>query len=114
MRVKCMRVLVANEPRSYRGVLATALETLRPHVAVITSEPTDLDREIVRFEPHLVICSRLTETVQTHCLAWIIFYPNDKRLVEVIVAGLHLPEADLELNQLLAIVDHIERLAQLQ
>ena len=111
--MKRICILLANEPRSYRGVLATALQTLRPHVAVMTSEPIDLDRNILRFEPHLVMCSHLTETVQIHCLAWIILYPNGNRFVEVKVAGLHLSEIDLEFNQLLAIVDHIERLAQL-
>jgi hypothetical protein len=107
-------MLVANEPRSYREVLATALQSLRPHVALLASEPTDLDRNVVRFEPHLAICSRLTETVQTRCPAWIVFYPNGTRIVEVKVAGLQLTHTDLELNELLAIIDHIERLAQLQ
>jgi len=113
-RVKRMRILVANEPRSYRGALATALQALRPHIMVLTGDPTDLDGTILRFEPHLVICSRLTEAVETHCLAWIIFYPNGTRSVEARVAGLRLPETDLDLDQLLAIVDHVERLRQLQ
>jgi len=81
--VKRMRILVANEPRMYRDVLATALQALRPHVAVMTSDPADLDRNVARFEPHLVLCTHLTEAVQTDCLAWIVFYPNGTRIVEV-------------------------------
>ena len=80
----------------------------------MTSEPTDLDRNVVRFEPHLVLCTHLIEAVQTDCLAWIVFYPNGTRIVEVKIAGLQLTNADLAFNELLAIIDHIERLAQLR
>ncbi len=112
--MKRMRVLVANEPRSYREALAITLQALRPQIAVMAGDPTDLDRDVVRFEPHLVVCSRLTETVQTHCLAWVLFYPSGTHLIEVRVAGLQLTDTDLELSELLAIIDHTERLAQMQ
>jgi hypothetical protein len=38
-----MRVLVANEPRAYREVLAATLHQPRPQLVVFTAEPEDLD-----------------------------------------------------------------------
>ncbi len=55
------RVLIANEPPAYREVLALALQEMRVPADVTCVEPEDLDSEIVRLAPHLVICSRLTK-----------------------------------------------------
>jgi hypothetical protein len=67
-----IRILVANEPRCYREVIAAAVHELRPHAEVITVEPADLDRAVVYRQPHLVVCSRLTEVVETHSPVWVV------------------------------------------
>jgi hypothetical protein len=46
-----LRVLLANELRSYREVIALALRELRPGVEVIDVEPKELDAEAKRFSP---------------------------------------------------------------
>lgn len=53
-----MRILIANDPRVYREVIANALEKLRPLVEVHRAEPAQLEREARRVRPHLVLCSR--------------------------------------------------------
>jgi CheY-like chemotaxis protein len=58
-----VRVLVANEPRSYREAFAFAFRTLRPHVEAIVVEPEALEREALRLRPDLVVCDRVTPAV---------------------------------------------------
>src|SRR5439155_15198688 len=60
-----MRILVANEPRSYREAIAGAVQVLRPHLAVITVEPEDLDEEVMCHNPGLVLCSRRSRVVES-------------------------------------------------
>ena len=59
--VESKRIVVANEPRSYREAMAVACRVLRPEVEVILAEPADLDAAVARLDPQLVPCSRLTE-----------------------------------------------------
>jgi hypothetical protein len=58
-----MRILVGNEPRSYREVIAATLHQLRSHLEVIIVAPEDLDGAVVQSGPQLVLCSRLSEIV---------------------------------------------------
>lgn len=41
-----MRVLLTNEPRSYREIFAGAFRALRPHIEVITAEPEAMEEVI--------------------------------------------------------------------
>lgn len=59
-----VRALVANDPRIYREVIAAALRELRPLVEVVVAEPEELDREVERVRPHLVICNQATAIVR--------------------------------------------------
>src|SRR5437762_2668083 len=59
-----MRMLVANELRSYREVIGTTLQALKPNVEVLIIEPEELDREVERSTPDLVLCSHLTPAVE--------------------------------------------------
>ncbi len=108
-----MRILVANEPRSYRDVIVAAFQEHRPHVEVMTVEPEDLDREILRINPHLVVCSRLTETVEIHPLSWIILYPNNETRTVISIVGERTVGADFEFSSLLSVIDQTELIAQL-
>jgi hypothetical protein len=106
-----IRILVANEPRSYREVIAAAVHELRPHAEVITVEPADLDREVVHLEPHLVLCSRLTEVVETRTLAWVLLYPDGEARAVISIAGQRRTVANFAFCSLLSIVDQTEQLA---
>ena len=50
-----MRILIAVNQRMYREVIALSLHQHRPDAEVLLCPPEVLDREIGRFEPHLVV-----------------------------------------------------------
>lgn len=104
-----MRVLVANELCSYREAIAEVFKELRPHVEVRCVEPEDLDGEIVRVRPHMVLCSRLTEAVRS-LLAWVLLYPDGENRAEINSAGERTTLFDVQFDHLLAILDKIELL----
>src|ERR687893_3084450 len=70
------RVLVACELKSYREAIASAFRVLRPDVEVFEVEEEDLDREVERLAPDLVVCSRLSASVEDHAPNWIELYPD--------------------------------------
>jgi hypothetical protein len=107
-----MRILVANEPRSYREVIGAALQALKPNVEVLTIGPEELDREVKRSVPDLVLCSRLSPTVEDGVPAWVELYPNGDPLVAMSIDGLRMTAIDdIGLDNLLWIVDRAEVLA---
>ncbi len=58
-----MRVLIAVMPRMYRTTLERVLKQERPNLEVRSADPEDLDRELSRFKPHLLVCSELSPKV---------------------------------------------------
>jgi hypothetical protein len=58
------RILVACELQSYRQALAVAFWELRSHVEVFEAKKDDLDRELLRLDPDLVVRSGLTARVE--------------------------------------------------
>ena len=108
------RVVVGNEPRFYREALAAALRLLRPDLEIILTEPADLDEEFGRGGAHLVVCSHLGPTVQDQALAWILLYPDAENRAEVCIAGHERSVAGIEITDLLAIINEVERLVRAQ
>ncbi len=55
-----IRILVAIEDvyRAYREVIAAGIKVLRPQLEVASAGLEDLEGEIARFDPQLVLCSR--------------------------------------------------------
>ncbi len=102
-----IRILAANEPRSYREVLAAALPALRPRCQVTAVEPDDLDAAVERLRPHLVVCSQLTGFAQLPSLAWVLLYPDGKPQSVVGMNGHGRVVAHIEFADLLAIVDRL-------
>ena len=108
-----MRVLLANEPRAYREVIAAALQARRRHVDVVAVEPAGLDGAVARLAPHLVVCSRPPEAVPVGPLAWVVLYPGGAPQAVVSIAGHRTTVEGIDFDGLLAIVDRTERLAQM-
>jgi hypothetical protein len=100
-----MHIIVATEPRSYREILSAVLQVLRPMVTIALIGPEQLEHEVVRMKPQIVLCSHATPAIEAHSLAWIIFYPNGQRIVEIRSGQLHVTSGDLDLNGLLAFID---------
>lgn len=99
------RVLLANEPRSYRQAITGALKALRPDVQFEEIEPDDLDAEVGRRAPQLVICSIATPAVQAAAPSWIELYTDHGSISSV---SIHLEKSTvdgMEIPDLLQIVD---------
>lgn len=99
------RVLLANEPRSYRQAIAHVLRTLRPDLEVDETEQASLDRELRRSVPHLVICSHATPTVRGNAPAWVELYTDDGPLSTVVIGKERSTVSGIDLTDILRIVD---------
>lgn len=106
-----IRVLVANEPLSYREAIAYSFRALRPRVEVIEAEPIALEREVRNKKPDLVICSRLTPTIEKLAPAWVVLYPEGDPVAMISTAGELSTITDIDLDNLLAVVDQVSELS---
>src|SRR5438045_1576324 len=68
-------------------------------------DPTDLDASLHRYEPSLVLCSRVTDRLLATIPAWIVLYPEGASMVIVSIGGLQRTIPDLDITHLLALVD---------
>lgn len=105
-----LRALIANEPRTYREALSEALRQLRPQLEVNAVEPDDLDTEVERFHPHLVVCSREDDNPRDGPLTWVTLYPDDQNLAEVRTAGGRATIVGIGFGDFLSVVDGTELL----
>jgi hypothetical protein len=103
------RVLVACELKSYREAIASAFRVLRPDVEVFEAEEEDLDREVERLAPDLVVCSRLSERVEDRVPNWVELYPGFGSRSVVSLRGERSTFEEIELSDLLSIVDSTGR-----
>jgi hypothetical protein len=111
--MKATRVLVANELRSYRETIARVITGLRPEVEVHEVEPEDLDAKVARLRPDLVICSRVTSTVESCVPVWAELYPDHKFYSRVGRQGETTTVNDMQLPDLLKLLDHMDGLPQM-
>jgi len=99
------RVLLANEPRSYREAIAHVLRALRPGLEVDETDQASLDRELSRGVPQLVICSRATPAVRGNAPAWIELYTDEGPLSSVVIGDERSTVPEMELDDIIRIVD---------
>ncbi|CAA9410000.1 MAG: hypothetical protein AVDCRST_MAG01-01-1558 [uncultured Rubrobacteraceae bacterium] len=64
-------VLVANELASYRESIVAVLRFSFPDLEVFEATAADLNREVLRVRPELVICSRVTSLVKERVPNWV-------------------------------------------
>ena len=110
-----MRVLVAFEDaRSvYREAIALAVGELRPDLQVRSAALADIERELRRFDPHVVVCSRPNGKHPGGRGAWV-HVPtedgatDDGRLARVCLDGKSWRTDGPPLAELLEVVDRTE------
>jgi hypothetical protein len=100
-----LRILVANAPAAYREVHAELLRALRPEAAVFLSDPAELDAAVARLQPHLVLCSALTDSLRAAPLAWLLLYPEGANRAVASVGGRERAIEAIGLADVLAVVD---------
>jgi hypothetical protein len=98
-------VLVANEPRYYREVIANAILMLRPDFEVSTAEPELLEHEFIHLNPDVVVCSRAIPTIRSRCPTWVELYPDGEPLAVVCIDWQSSTVHDIEFDDLLSILD---------
>ncbi len=106
------KVLVAVEPRAYRTVIGRAIQILRPHLEVTIVEPDDLQAEVARLDPALVISSQPKPATSDGWPAWVEFRPYDEASVRVCIGGRCARLYEPNLDDLLSVVDQAERLSE--
>jgi hypothetical protein len=107
-----LRLVVANDPRSYREAIATAIQRLQPDVGVVV-DPADLADQVEQWRPHMVISSVPVAWAGDYPLCWVALYPAGKTQVVVTVAGQQTWAHDIDLAELLAVVDRTAALVGL-
>ena len=106
-----MRVLMANEPRSYREAIALALEMSRPNAEVVTAEPEALETEVKRVVPRLVICSSVTALVEAEVPVWVELYPEHGPVSNICFGGRRSTVTGIEMEDLIRIFDRTQNLS---
>jgi hypothetical protein len=105
-----MCVILANEPRYEREVLAAALCALRPGIDVVGLTPDRLDGALAALRPQLVVCSEATTAVRAHAPAWVLLYPDDAAHAVVCLDGIEAIVPGFDLAALVATVDTAARM----
>ncbi len=107
-----MRVLVAfgDEHRAYREVIAAGIRILRPHADVTTATPAEIEGEIGRFDPQVVVCGRPGIADPGDVPAWVELPVEPQRPGKIRVGARRRASVNLDLEGLLAIVDEAEEL----
>lgn len=105
-------VVMANEPRSYREVIAEAVRALRPGARIVTAEPGELEGVVEDLRPHVVIGNRVPAGVRSRVPAWVELYPGYGTESLVCVGEEQTTFDDIQLPDLLSVIDRTRRLAQ--
>ncbi|QIN79686.1 hypothetical protein GBA65_15405 [Rubrobacter marinus] len=107
-----MRILVANSPRMYRESLALSILRKRPGFEVLIADPEDLDGNLARIEPHVLV--RDDDGVETDVpdgvLAWVGIAVKDHLNARIAVGGRISELHDASLEELLVALDEAARL----
>jgi hypothetical protein len=105
-----MRVLIAITPALYQQTLALFVKERRPSVEVETTELANLDSDVERFEPDLVICHKTSTEVRKRVFSLIeIHYTNGLDAI-VSIEGKETRIGDINIEDLLAALDETEGL----
>lgn len=97
-------IVLANDPQAYRDALTFAFTTCCPEGTVVAVTPTALDVAIATHHPDVVICSTLTEIVETRVPVWVLLYPDGARLAVTSVRGIRTTSPDVALDDLVALI----------
>jgi hypothetical protein len=114
-RTPTVRVLVAFEDvrRVYEETIARAIADLRPALEVRSAALGELERALVRFDPHVVVCSRPKGEHPGGRGAWVEIptddvASDDERLARVCLEGEHWRTDGPPLAELLGVIDEAE------
>jgi hypothetical protein len=107
-----MRVLVVHEDsyRSYGQTMVGAIRGLRPQTEAALAQVRELEAEVGRLDPHLVICNRQNSIDPGGRAAWARLSDEPDEPSEFCLAGRRWGSENPDLEEVLAIIDEMERL----
>jgi hypothetical protein len=111
-RDDAMRILIAYEDshRSYGQTLAGAIRGLRPVVETAVVQVRELEAEVGRFDPHLVVCNRPNTFDLGGRSAWLRLSDEPEEPSEFCLAGRHWGAENPGLDEVLAFIEETEKL----
>lgn len=105
-------ILVANELTSYRESIATVIRISLSEREVFEADSADLNREVLRLRPDLVICSRVTTLVVERVPNWVELYPECEPFSTFCIGGERYTKEQVDLSDLLDVVTQARPAAQ--
>ena len=103
--MRSIRILFSNQPLAYREAMAAVVQKLRPAAEVTVGDPGNLDAEIARVQPQLVICDGLATSVRQQLCAWVVLYPGGQNVATYSIGGEERQLPGIDLSELLSVVD---------
>ena len=100
-----MRVLVAIAPQMYRQAVVLTLRNHRPSVEVEACDPEDLERNLARFLPRLLVCHHTAPDVRERVAYRVEILYEDSLDAAVVTDGRVTRVADIDIDRLLAVLD---------
>jgi hypothetical protein len=102
-----MRALIVYEDshRSYGEAMVGAVRASRPDLEVALAHLRDLEAELERFDPHLVVSSRPNTFEAGGRAAWVLLSDDPDEPSEVCIDGRHRRLENPGLEEMLGIID---------
>jgi F420-dependent methylenetetrahydromethanopterin dehydrogenase len=109
-----MRVLIVYEDshRAYGEAMVGAVRASRPDLEVSLAHLRDLEAEVERFDPHLVVSSRPNTSDPGARAAWVLLSDDPDEPSEVCIDGRHRRLENPGLEQILEIIDETAELVE--
>src|SRR5215213_4351235 len=109
-----MRALIVYEDshRSYGEAMVGAVRASRPGLEVALAHLQELQAELERFDPHLVVCGRPNTFGPGERAAWVLLSDEPSEPSEVCIDGRHRRLENPGLEEMLEIIDETEGLVQ--
>ncbi len=109
-----MRLLIAFEDSHnlYSDAMKRAIRDSRPHLEIEIARTSELEAEIERFDPHMVLCERPNPAQPGGRGAWVKSSYEPGEPSEVCLDGRRWELDNPTMGELLAIIDETERLVR--
>jgi hypothetical protein len=94
---------------AYRDTIAAVIRILRPEIEVKSITLEELEGELERFDPEVVICSGHKEVELCTRLAWIELSVDPTIPAKISVGGRHFERTNPTVEELLEIIDEVRQ-----
>ena len=103
-----MLMATEDEYRAYREVIVAGLEALQPGTEVTAVGLDQLEGELERLDPEVVVCTRPPPTGSGARLAWVELSLDPTRPTKISLGGRRSESTNPTLEELLAVMDEAE------